>query len=256
MLAARFSGRWDDSLEKDRDGNIFINQPADLFAVMIDFLQRMGNSHPVPEATPFPTVQDFGGRIDRFEAFSDMVEYYGMTNLVLPPTIHFDGVADEQGRWKSQNGCDREQGGMYTRICGHYVEARESSLFYLRTQSRDVRRIRSFEVTISNIDIFCIGWGKWDEDALVFQPSSSNLLYKLGKGRGIATGLRVESGSVIRCELEGSQLVWSVNGETYRRPPNSVPEFSFRTGQTNDFYLDMDPMFAGKGTWWVSKIEF
>ena len=25
MLAAKFSGRWDDSLEKDRDGNIFVD---------------------------------------------------------------------------------------------------------------------------------------------------------------------------------------------------------------------------------------
>ena len=34
MLASRFSGRWDDSLERDRDGNFFIDQvrenPSDL----------------------------------------------------------------------------------------------------------------------------------------------------------------------------------------------------------------------------------
>jgi hypothetical protein len=29
MLAAKFSGRWDDSLEKDADGNFFIDQPIE-----------------------------------------------------------------------------------------------------------------------------------------------------------------------------------------------------------------------------------
>lgn len=33
MLASRFSGRWDDSLEKDRDGHFFIDQPIELFLV-------------------------------------------------------------------------------------------------------------------------------------------------------------------------------------------------------------------------------
>ena len=31
MLAAKFSGRWDDSFEKDRDGNIFVDQNPENF---------------------------------------------------------------------------------------------------------------------------------------------------------------------------------------------------------------------------------
>ena len=31
LLESKFSGRWDDSLEKDADGNFFIDQPARLF---------------------------------------------------------------------------------------------------------------------------------------------------------------------------------------------------------------------------------
>jgi hypothetical protein len=31
MLAAKFSGRWDDSLEKDAHGNFFIDEPVELF---------------------------------------------------------------------------------------------------------------------------------------------------------------------------------------------------------------------------------
>jgi BTB/POZ domain len=152
MLAAQFSGRWDDSLEKDRDGNIFINQPADLFVPMIDYLQRMGNSSPVAEATRFLTVTDFGGSTDRFEDLANMVEHYRMTPLVLPPTIYFAGEADEEGCWVClQNLAHKDSYVKDVRIGGHHVEARESSLFRLATQSRDTRRIRSFEVTIGNI---------------------------------------------------------------------------------------------------------
>jgi hypothetical protein len=39
MLAAKFSGRWDDSLEKDADGNFFIDQPIEWFQPMIDYLR-------------------------------------------------------------------------------------------------------------------------------------------------------------------------------------------------------------------------
>ena len=37
LLASRFSGRWDDSIEKDRHGNFFIDQPIELFLPMIKY---------------------------------------------------------------------------------------------------------------------------------------------------------------------------------------------------------------------------
>jgi BTB/POZ domain len=88
MLATRFSGRWDDSLEKDGDGNFFIDQPPDLFIPMIEFLQCKTKETLHHLNIPFPTVGDFGGSFDRFTKFANMVEFYGMTNVVLPPTIH------------------------------------------------------------------------------------------------------------------------------------------------------------------------
>jgi BTB/POZ domain len=254
MLAARFSGRWDDSHEKDREDNFFINQPPDLFVPMIEFLQRIGNSIPAAEATRFLTVEDFGGSNDRFEDFADMVEHYGMTTLVLPPTIYFAGKANPEGRLISHHNLENGQEcPRHVRISGHHVEARECSFFHLRTQSRDVRRIRSFEVTIGNIRAFRMGWGTEDADALIFDFRGSELFYKRHVDR-IPTGLRVESGSVIRCELMmGSDLVWTVKGESFRRPQDSTPVWPVRNA---DFYLKINPTFAGTGIWWVSKIEF
>ena len=44
MLAAKFSGRWDDSMEKDRDGNIFVDQDPENFMLLINYLRmRMNN---------------------------------------------------------------------------------------------------------------------------------------------------------------------------------------------------------------------
>ena len=58
LLAATFSGRWDESMEKDRDGNIFIDQDPDNFLLLVNYLRlRMNNqSRKVPEKNlPKPT---------------------------------------------------------------------------------------------------------------------------------------------------------------------------------------------------------
>jgi len=51
LLAATFSGRWDESMEKDRDGNIFIDQDPENFLLLVNYLRlRMNNqSRKVPE---------------------------------------------------------------------------------------------------------------------------------------------------------------------------------------------------------------
>lgn len=39
MLASKFSGRWDESLEKTPEGRFFIDQSIDLFLPLIDYLR-------------------------------------------------------------------------------------------------------------------------------------------------------------------------------------------------------------------------
>eukprot|EP00979_Chaetoceros_neogracilis_P008513 scaffold1895_cov222-Chaetoceros_neogracile.AAC.4 len=58
VLAATFSGRWDDSMEKDRDGNIFIDQDFNNFQQLLGYLRMRMNSpsKQVPEKhRPTPT---------------------------------------------------------------------------------------------------------------------------------------------------------------------------------------------------------
>ena len=76
MLAAKFSGRWDDSMEKDRDGNIFIDQDPDSFMILITYLRmRMNNQlKEIPNShRPEPTYQ-----------FCTMLEYYNLMPAVYP----------------------------------------------------------------------------------------------------------------------------------------------------------------------------
>lgn len=78
MLAAKFSGRWDDSMEKDRDGNIFIDQDPDSFMILINYLRlRMNNQmKKIPNIhRPKPTYQ-----------FCTMLEYYNLMPAVYPQT--------------------------------------------------------------------------------------------------------------------------------------------------------------------------
>jgi hypothetical protein len=75
MLASRFSGRWDDSIEKDRDGNFFIDQPFRLFEPMVDYLRARACETPRSVDTQCPTFEDVKTTHD----FCRMVEYYGMT---------------------------------------------------------------------------------------------------------------------------------------------------------------------------------
>mmetsp|Transcript_5787 Transcript_5787/g.8973 ORF Transcript_5787/g.8973 Transcript_5787/m.8973 type:complete len:385 (-) Transcript_5787:132-1286(-) len=72
MLAAKFSGRWDDSMEKDRDGNVFVDEDPDNFGQLLKFLRMRMKLHrggsSVPERHQ-PKVS--------YE-FCSMLEYYNL----------------------------------------------------------------------------------------------------------------------------------------------------------------------------------
>ena len=76
MLAAKFSGRWDDSMEKDRDGNIFIHQDPESFVTLIKHLRLRMNSRTrsIPyRRLPTPSYE-----------FCSMLEYYNLIPGVYP----------------------------------------------------------------------------------------------------------------------------------------------------------------------------
>ena len=86
LLAATFSGRWDESMEKDRDGNIFIDQDPENFLLLVNYLRlRMNNqSRKVPEKyLPKPTYP-----------LCYMLDYYGLMPAVYLQT--WNGSRDKK----------------------------------------------------------------------------------------------------------------------------------------------------------------
>ena len=86
LLAAMFSGRWDDSLEKDRDGNFFVDQPWDLFEALVDSLRCKQNYMQGETFLERPDEMIFNGDLAKWNRCLVMLEYYGVTYLIL-----FDG---------------------------------------------------------------------------------------------------------------------------------------------------------------------
>jgi hypothetical protein len=247
MLAARFSGRWDDGLEKDRDGTVFIDQPADLFMPMIDFLQCKTKETQKHLSVSFPSVDDFGGSFDRFKKFANMVEYYGLTNAILPPTIRL--------LYASSPGD--------ARISGHYVAAptRIEVYFDLATRPWDPRRIQSFDVAIDDLGCLMIGWARHRKpEAFAYSEAFSGsitycclrdvLAYEHSEDpvtlERMETGMKVREGCVIRSERIGSKFIWTVDGKSFAHDPSSL---------LSDC-ASYVPFVAGGGKWWISNIEY
>ena len=94
MLASKFSGRWDDSLEKDKDGNYFIDQDPELFLKLISFMRLCVNnrttSHDdIPIQPPKPTLE-----------FCMMLDHYDLMQALYPSTWRCNWgnvMSDEDG---------------------------------------------------------------------------------------------------------------------------------------------------------------
>ena len=84
LLAATFSGRWDDSVAKDADGAFFIDQPIELMAPLINYLRDMAITA-TNVAVDLPSSFNAAGEtidVHKSARFRRMVEYYGMTPFV------------------------------------------------------------------------------------------------------------------------------------------------------------------------------
>jgi hypothetical protein len=75
MLATRFSGRWDDSLEKDKDGNFFVDEDPEVFMMLLNFLRKCDKKKRTDLEVPAPQPT--------FE-FCWMLEYYDLMLAVYP----------------------------------------------------------------------------------------------------------------------------------------------------------------------------
>jgi hypothetical protein len=148
LLASKFSGRW--QVERDRDGNIFVDQPPHLFLPLLHFLRNKACETPsTTRAKPPPPTQDF----------CRMVEYYHLTLAVyqmelVPLTGNYDCIAIDN-------------------FPSFRVTTTEFCTFDLMPV-RHNRAVRSFQVTLGrSVTAAQIGWRR---DSTLSSRDSTRLL--------------------------------------------------------------------------------
>ena len=95
LLASMFSGRWEDSVQRNKDGAVFLDFNSQHFAVILDYLRVKKIASPENPA-PLPKVPE-----DQQKEFNILVEYLGLTDELVSPEIlrsekfnlHSDGVS-------------------------------------------------------------------------------------------------------------------------------------------------------------------
>jgi hypothetical protein len=154
LLASKFSGRWDDALEKDRHGNIFVDQPPELFLQVVNFLRAKACETP-------------------------------KTTIVKPPEPSEDLCRLQFNSWNISNGdnaldwqrlADRDQ---------------EPSSISVKTDAfatfdlvpvRHSRSVVSYEVTLLKVKAAHIGWRR---ESTLTSRDSTHLLLESGPEKGI-----------------------------------------------------------------------
>jgi len=92
MLATMFSGRYEDNLDYDKDGNVFIDYPA---SVMVPLIDRLTLCRDVPPATQLPDIAVPPG----YESILDCAEeFFGLEQAFHqdadPPPMEFNDIND------------------------------------------------------------------------------------------------------------------------------------------------------------------
>ena len=99
LLASMFSGRWEDSLERDKDGAIFFDFNPQYFLVILEYLRAKKIATPENPAA-LPKVAE-----DQAKSFNNLLEYLGLSDEIVPAEIvasekfnqHSSGAASSPG---------------------------------------------------------------------------------------------------------------------------------------------------------------
>ena len=207
MLASKFSGRWDDSIEKDENGHFFIGQDYPLFRHIIQYLQNKANGD---EKYIVQSPKLVGS--DELENYTlhdlyRMIDYYGLTNGMYPVALRVHDGASVKG--------------MDTKC----INAQELTTCIIAPKGH-ARRVKTFEVTLGNVQRIQIGWAingsfmrrsvNLDNGGIghkigtfALDLTQSSYLFE-GQRTPVDGLLEHSEGTVVRSENYGK--VWYVNG--------------------------------------------
>ncbi|VEU42710.1 unnamed protein product [Pseudo-nitzschia multistriata] len=199
MLAARFSGRWDDSLEKDKDGHFFIEQNFETFEIMLKYLRNKANG------TEKYSIASPSLRREQKQDFYRMLHYFGMTDGIYPTKLMMKTVP------KIEDAVE---------IIGtKKVIAKEFTTFQMAPDGHS-RRVKGFEIRLGTTQRIQVGWSYKNDDVMEksvghyegsFALDLTGSSFLVGGGAKRLSYIEHPEGTVVRSENFGR--TWYVNGE-------------------------------------------
>lgn len=224
LLASQFSGKYDDRLIKDADGNFFVNQSFALFSVVLDQLRSRDTWTPTAPPLESPMKEDFSNQ-RQYLQFLSLVEYYGITPIIYPTRIriHKGNKADSKIEQYPYN----------------FVAATKVSTFVIQTEGHS-RNITSFELKVGKLEDFRVGWA--GDEFVILDCLNAKLHMKGGATVSAKTPFKLENGGLIRCVRSSSLFTWILNDKV-------VFQHALETPTAN-----LIPAFKGKGAWQVTNV--
>ena len=248
-LAEMFSGRWDKSLPKSKDGNFFIDREPELFLPLLRFLRDLSSMVPDDAKNPLPpSTPSFTNPSDE-ASFRRMVDSYNLTNVVYNYEVFKTGyfISDYNCRsLVSRNGsildCPLPDG---------FEDGREYRMYCLdrpRLKDRTChgRQVQAFEVALSQLSSCMVGWTRrvqvFTEDLkpfhadlgwIYFSSSARKLAYYDHEGNCKGSNKlvdKLDENAIIRCSknVETRELEFYIDGKVVARTSRTIAKGSFK----------------------------
>jgi hypothetical protein len=270
MLASKFSGRWDDSIPRDREGNFFIDQRFSVFELMVNHLRAKACQAPNAPSLEPPHFTNVSNYINRYGE----KDYHRSTASVATPSsvteleflrmvLHYEmvlGIYAAKLSLLSRNPSSVE----FTDDLS--VNASDWATFGIAAEGHHFT-ITSFEVTILKVERAHIGWresnsikcfsdldstiGVGDIDGTVALDCCRSII--LLNGALIPIDGTCKEGSTIRCEDRGNK--WYIDGRLVASTDQSDNATSIDDIMTNWYYTAL-PAISVDGSFYVSKVEY
>jgi hypothetical protein len=210
---------------QDKDGNIFIDQPFELFDHVINHLRALQVATPLgpPVAPPFNDdagrCKDNGREIDKNKRcdYIRLVEYYGLTSALYP--LEFT-VLDG----------DRTKVDLVSRAGVYSMDARERVTVTLSPGNcTHGRHATAFEVTLGPFSHARVGWKSQSADSVMFDCVEKKTIgyYQSETPAENMSGVTVEESTVLRIEAT-EFFKWFVNGQLVASCNEEASYFRFR----------------------------
>ena len=149
LLASMFSGRWEDSLERDKDGAIFFDFNPQYFLIILEYLRAKKIATPAHPA-PLPKVAE-----DQAESFNNLLEYLGLSDEIVPA----EKVPSEKFNQHSSTGVTLQEGGT---VAVHGPNDGHSYVLGENVYQQGIIRLKTKLESFQNNDWMLVGIAKAD----------------------------------------------------------------------------------------------